>query len=130
VPTVQEQADATVALSTEQGFPQWAAHGAILRGWALAMQGQGEEGMAQVRQGITAYRATGAAVTASRHWPRPIPWSSNTRNAGGKRKSVASGASCSCGRRGHRRWKRKPGYSAPWTSPAARRPNRWSCGLP
>jgi predicted ATPase len=26
------------------------------------MQGQGEEGMAQVRQGITAYRATGAAV--------------------------------------------------------------------
>jgi predicted ATPase len=34
-----------------------------LRGWALAMQGQGEVGMAQIRQGITALRVTGAAVT-------------------------------------------------------------------
>jgi len=33
-----------------------------LRGWALAMQGQGETGMAQVRQGIAAWRATGAAL--------------------------------------------------------------------
>ena len=32
-----------------------------MRGWALAMQGQGKEGMAQVRQGIAAWRATGAA---------------------------------------------------------------------
>ena len=37
--------------------------GTSLRGWALAMQGQGEEGMAQVRQGIAALRATGAALT-------------------------------------------------------------------
>ena len=62
VPAVHEQAEAAVALSTEQGFPFWAAAGTILRGWALAMRGQGEEGMAQVRQGITAYRATGAAL--------------------------------------------------------------------
>ena len=33
-----------------------------MRGWALAMQGQGEEGIAQIRQGIVAYRATGAAL--------------------------------------------------------------------
>jgi predicted ATPase len=33
-----------------------------LRGWALAMQGQGEAGMMQIRQGIVAYRATGAAL--------------------------------------------------------------------
>src|SRR5262249_40034563 len=38
--------------------------GTSLRGWALAMQGQGEEGMAQVHQGIAAYRATGAAICA------------------------------------------------------------------
>ena len=62
VPAVHEQAEAAVALSTEQGFPQWAALGTSLRGWALAMQGQGEEGMAQVRQGIAACRATGAAL--------------------------------------------------------------------
>jgi predicted ATPase len=62
VPAVQEQAEATVALSTEQGFPQWAAMGTSLRGWALAMQGQGEAGMTQIHQGITAWRATGAAL--------------------------------------------------------------------
>jgi hypothetical protein len=46
VPTVHEQAEAAVALATAQGFPQWAAWGTSLRGWALAMQGQSEEGMA------------------------------------------------------------------------------------
>ena len=54
VPAVHEHAEAAVALSTEQGFPLWAAWGTSFRGWALAMQGQGEEGMAQVRQGIAA----------------------------------------------------------------------------
>jgi predicted ATPase/class 3 adenylate cyclase len=62
VPAVHEQAEAAVALSIEQGFPFWAAAGTILRGWALAMQGQGEEGLSQVRQGIAAYRATGAPL--------------------------------------------------------------------
>jgi predicted ATPase len=60
---VHEQAEAAVALSTEQGFPLFVAWGASLRGWALAMQGQGEEGMAQIRQGIAATQATGAALT-------------------------------------------------------------------
>jgi predicted ATPase len=59
---VHEYADAAVALSTEQGFPLWTALGTSVRGWALAMQGQGEEGMAQVHQGIAAWRATGAAL--------------------------------------------------------------------
>ena len=49
--------------ATEQGFPLSGRPGErCLRGWALAMQGQGEEGMAQVRQGIAAWRATGAAL--------------------------------------------------------------------
>jgi predicted ATPase len=64
VPAVYEHAEAAVALSTEQGFPLWVAWGANLRGWALAMRGQGEEGIAQVREGIAAWRAAGAAVTA------------------------------------------------------------------
>jgi predicted ATPase len=65
VPAVQEQAEAAVALATAQSFPQWTAHGTILRGWALALQGQGEAGMAQVRQGLTARRATGGALNMS-----------------------------------------------------------------
>jgi predicted ATPase len=62
VPAVHAQAEAAVALSTAQGFPLYAALGTIFRGWALAVQGQGEEGLAQVRQGIAAWRATGAAL--------------------------------------------------------------------
>jgi predicted ATPase len=61
-PAVHEQAEAAVALSTEQGFTVWASWGTSLRGWALAMQGQGDEGLAQVRQGIAACRATGTAL--------------------------------------------------------------------
>jgi predicted ATPase len=56
-------------------------------------------------------------------------WSSR-RNASGKRTSVASGASCPCGSRGHRRRRRTPAAIGPWTSPAARRPSRWSCARP
>jgi predicted ATPase len=59
---VREHAEATVTLSTAQGFPQWAAQGTSLRGWALAMQSQGEAGIAQVHQGIAAWRATGASL--------------------------------------------------------------------
>ena len=58
----QEQAEAVIALSTEQGFPYWLAWGTILRGWALAEQGQEEEGIAQIRQGLAAYQATGAEL--------------------------------------------------------------------
>jgi predicted ATPase/class 3 adenylate cyclase len=62
VPAVYEQAEAAVALSTKRGFTQWEAAGTIMLGWARGLQGQDEEGMTQVRQGITAWRATGAAL--------------------------------------------------------------------
>jgi class 3 adenylate cyclase/predicted ATPase len=62
MPAVHAHAEAAVALATEQGFPLWMAIGTSLRGWALAMQGQSEAGIAQVRQGIAAIRATGAAL--------------------------------------------------------------------
>jgi predicted ATPase len=64
VSAVHEHAVAAVTLSTAQDFTLWSALGASLRGWALAMQGQGEEGIAQIRQGIAAFRATGAAILA------------------------------------------------------------------
>jgi predicted ATPase len=64
VSAVHAQADATVALATEQGFTLWVAVGTTFRGWALAMQGQDETGLVQVRQGIAAERATGATLHA------------------------------------------------------------------
>jgi predicted ATPase len=58
----QERAEAAITLSTEQGFPFWLAPGTILRGRALAEQGRGEEGIEQIRQGMDAWRATGAEL--------------------------------------------------------------------
>jgi predicted ATPase len=61
--TTQEWAEALISLSAEQGFAFFLVMGTILRGGALAGQGQVEEGIAQIRQGLTAFSATGAAYT-------------------------------------------------------------------
>ncbi|MGD8228422.1 MAG: AAA family ATPase, partial [Desulfobacteraceae bacterium] len=58
----QERAETLISLSTEQGFPLWLAYGTILRGWAFTEQGEGAEGIAQMRQGLVAHRATGAEL--------------------------------------------------------------------
>jgi class 3 adenylate cyclase/predicted ATPase len=63
---VYELAEAIIALATAQGFPQWLAQGIVLRGWALAEQGQAAEGVTEIRQGLAAWRATGAAI--GRQW--------------------------------------------------------------
>jgi predicted ATPase len=62
VQEVQKRAEAVIALSTEQGFAYWLAFATILRGWAITAQGEGAEGIAQVRQGLVAHRATGAEL--------------------------------------------------------------------
>jgi predicted ATPase/class 3 adenylate cyclase len=59
---VHEQAEAAVALCTEQGFAYYLAWGTTMQGWARVVQGQGELGIAQTRQGLDALRATGAAL--------------------------------------------------------------------
>ena len=56
------RAEASRALAGEQGFAFFLAFGTVLRGWALAEQGQSDVGMLQIRQGMAAYRATGAEV--------------------------------------------------------------------
>jgi predicted ATPase len=56
----QERAEAAMALSREQGFPYWLGIGTIGRGWALTAQGQAAEGVQQIRQGLSVWRATGA----------------------------------------------------------------------
>jgi adenylate cyclase len=58
----KEQVKAMLALSSAQEFPQWLAWGAILHGWVLAEQGHRVEGMAQMRQGLTAFDDIGAAL--------------------------------------------------------------------
>jgi TOMM system kinase/cyclase fusion protein len=59
VQVAREQAEALVTLSNQHGFAQWAAGGTMMYGWALTVQGQEGEGMAQMHHGLTAWRAMG-----------------------------------------------------------------------
>jgi predicted ATPase len=61
-PAVQAQAEALLTLATAQGFPLIVGYGTCWRGWALAVQGQGEAGLAQVHQGLTALLAAGQTL--------------------------------------------------------------------
>jgi len=61
----QERAEQCIALCTEHGFALYLAVGTMQRGHALARQGHGEEGIALIRQGLTAVQATGAEVARS-----------------------------------------------------------------
>jgi predicted ATPase len=58
----KERSEAVIALSTKHGFPFWIAGATTLQGWALAMEGEIEEGIAQMRQGLVAWQATGAEI--------------------------------------------------------------------
>ena len=62
VQAVQARVEALMVLSGEQGFLLWMATGTVLRGWVLAQQGHGAEGIAQMSQGEAAYQATGAQI--------------------------------------------------------------------
>src|SRR5882724_6955387 len=59
---VHERAEAAIALCAEQGFAYYLAWGTTMQGWAQVAPGQDEEGMAQIRRGLAALRATGAAL--------------------------------------------------------------------
>jgi predicted ATPase len=65
VQLTQERAEAFVALSIERGFALWVVWGTLLQGWALVEQGEEEEGIAQIRQGLAAYQAMGAGLGRS-----------------------------------------------------------------
>ena len=54
--------DTLIAFTDEHGFPWHRAMGTVYRGWALAGSGQTEEGIALLRGGLAAFRATGSAT--------------------------------------------------------------------
>jgi|RhiMetdeSRZDD1v2_1073273.scaffolds.fasta_scaffold36020_2 class 3 adenylate cyclase/predicted ATPase len=57
-----EHAEPAISLATDQGFPQWMTVSAMLRGWALVHQGQAQEGMAQITQGLMTWRTAGSEL--------------------------------------------------------------------
>ena len=59
---MRSYASAAVALSTEHGFPFWAAGGQILEGWAVTCEGRTDEGIELLEEGLSAWQTTGARL--------------------------------------------------------------------
>jgi predicted ATPase len=57
-----ERAEVAITLATERGFPQLLALGTVLRGWVVAGRQRGMAGIAQLGEGLAAWRATGAEL--------------------------------------------------------------------
>jgi class 3 adenylate cyclase/predicted ATPase len=64
-PVVHERTGALMRLASEQGFQYYEGMSMSLQGWALAQQGQREEGITQMRQGQAVNRAVGAQIGES-----------------------------------------------------------------
>jgi class 3 adenylate cyclase/predicted ATPase len=59
---VVSQANAAIALCAEHEFVHYLAMTLILRGWAIAQQGEFEKGVAEIQEGLENERATGALL--------------------------------------------------------------------
>ncbi len=62
VHAARQLAERLIALSAEQGFAHWLAQGRIAHGWALAALGHHEEGIAELGEGLSGFRAIGVEV--------------------------------------------------------------------
>src|SRR5262249_34689634 len=61
-PKTRELSEQLLALASEQGMADYRAGASVWSGWALAEEGLRAEGIAQIRQGAAAMRATGVEV--------------------------------------------------------------------
>jgi predicted ATPase len=61
-PATARQAEATIAVSREHGFPQTLGLAAILQGRAAAESGRIEDSIRQIEEGIVAHEATGIGL--------------------------------------------------------------------
>jgi len=59
---VAREANAAIALCEEHGFVHYLAMALILRGWAIAQQGEFENGIAEIQEGLEKERATDALL--------------------------------------------------------------------
>ena len=73
----QERSEAAIVLAHEHGFPQVSPMGSILHGWACAMQGEGASGVAEMHQGLAAWRATGTEIARPSYLALLAEWYGN-----------------------------------------------------
>jgi predicted ATPase len=65
-PALKENAEELMRLANEKGMPTWSGMGTCFRGEALAMLGQVQEGVAQMREGMAAHQSGGLRLYLSR----------------------------------------------------------------
>jgi predicted ATPase len=68
---VQTQAETALALVREHALPVWGELAALARGWALAEQGQVEEGIAQMRHALGLMHTVGFYLSGPQHLVLP-----------------------------------------------------------
>ncbi len=148
VAATRAQAEALMAFAAAQGFRSRLAQGRMLRGWALAMQGDGCRGPGADPTGMG-----GASVLSDPSASKPIfsrcsrrplgrrgsprsAWTSwrrlcgcciRRRSAGGRLRCTDSRRSCYSSSRAPGSTRQKPGCTGLSTWPTASRPRRWSC---
>jgi predicted ATPase len=66
----QEWAETALAIVTKHGFVNYLGFTTFTRGWALAAQGQHEQGIDQMRQGLAARQAMGARLVEAEYLAR------------------------------------------------------------
>ncbi len=64
----QELGEAEIALCNEQGLPFWKGMGTLCRSAGLLLQGEIDQAIAGLREGIQAVQATGAEITLAHYW--------------------------------------------------------------
>lgn len=57
-----DSANQAVLLSREQDFPFWLGTGLVIRGWAIGQQGQFDDALADIDEGIAVFRQTSARI--------------------------------------------------------------------
>jgi predicted ATPase len=68
--TMRERAEAALAHAIEHDVVFWIPVGMMLRAWALAEDGQIERGIAEMRQGLAAFRATHGEIMRAHYVAR------------------------------------------------------------
>ena len=89
----RDRANALIALAAGQGSPHFLGAGIVIRGWTLGEAGDVEGGLAQIRDGLTMWQATGAEfacpISAKLARCHPGPFRRRERRFGYDRKGAA-----------------------------------------
>jgi predicted ATPase len=64
---VAVHANQSLASALENELPQFTGWSRVFRGWTLALQGKREDGIAELREGLVGYAATGTRSTAGEY---------------------------------------------------------------